>query len=155
AARAEERADEVGRRALAVRARDADERRARGAVAELELADHLQAGRARGHRERVRHRQPGAPDDEVVAGEERGVVAAPDRGDALRGERPRGVGRVIGGPAVADRDLDAVAAEELRRGDAAAGGPGDERAAAGQGMSTIECHWNLNVDRDRSANSAP
>src|SRR5207244_1514990 len=105
---AEDRAEELARGRLAVRAGDAEElRAAEEPVAELDLAPDGDPARAGGRDERVLARDARALDEEADAVEEREVVVVP--------ELPVGTD-----------DLDAAALERRRRGRARARKPEHE-----------------------------
>ena len=122
AGRAEDLAQELAGRRLAVRPGDPEERVRQEARAELDLAPDGHAPRARGGHEGYLARDTGALDQQVHVVDERGVLRAQDDFDAVLA-KPPGVQLVV--PVDAD-DPDAAARERERRSLARAGQAEDE-----------------------------
>ena len=113
---AEDRAEQLGRRRLPVRAGDADQMRAGGqqTVAELDLAPDRDAARASAGDERRFRRDAGALDDQFHSLEQRLLLRSESEFDTEPAE-PAGVdvGRAVG-----RHDLNAAPSEGLRGGEA-------------------------------------
>ena len=126
---AQQRARQVRGRALAVRAGHAQERRARGEVADLELGEQRQARRARGDGHRVRDRDARAPHHEVAPLEGARVVRVPAGAHALARELAAAQLAVgPGQPRVGQAHVEPVPREQPGGGETRAGRPHHEGA---------------------------
>ena len=125
AGRAQDRAEQLGRRGLAVRARDADERvSGQEAVAELDFAPDRDRAGTRSRSERRLRRHAGALDHELDTLQQR-LLLGPEADFDTAAGKPPGVhrGRTVGGD-----DRHAPPGERQRGGAARAGEPEHECA---------------------------